>query len=96
MACWCVHGAEPLLPTLLVVVVLDAMGSWASPQPEDFPQFIGHGLNALEQEANPWEDRHWLQNLNPDQHLASKSVSSWVLPYYEVLMQTAHCVKRRQ
>ncbi|WP_255109287.1 class I SAM-dependent methyltransferase [Synechococcus sp. RedBA-s] len=37
---------------------------------------IGHGLNALEQEANPWLDRHWLQNLNLDQHLPMESGSA--------------------
>jgi len=36
---------------------------------------IGHGIKALVQEANPWLDRHWLQNLNLDQQLPLESGS---------------------
>jgi hypothetical protein len=36
---------------------------------------IGAGLNALELEANPRLDRHWLQNLNLDQRLPLESGS---------------------
>jgi SAM-dependent methyltransferase len=52
-------------------VVLDLMSSWVSHLPEDLKtkEMIGHGLNARELEANPRLQRHWLQNLNADQHL---------------------------
>jgi hypothetical protein len=51
------------------------MSTWGSPLPENIPPLIGHGLNALEQEANPRLDRHWLSNLNLDQHLPLESGS---------------------
>ena len=52
-------------------VVLDLMGSWVSHLPEDgtYAEVIGHGLNARELQANPRLSRHWVQNLNTDQHL---------------------------
>ena len=52
-------------------VVLDLMGSWVSHLPEEvtYQEVIGHGLNAEELAANPRLDRHWVQDLNRDQHL---------------------------
>jgi SAM-dependent methyltransferase len=52
-------------------VVLDLMSSWVSHLPEEvtYEMVIGHGLNELELGANPRLDRHWVQNLNSDQHL---------------------------
>jgi len=52
-------------------VVLDLMSSWVSHLPEDgtYAEVIGHGLNARELEANPRLSRHWVQNLNTNQHL---------------------------
>ena len=52
-------------------VVLDLMSSWVSHLPPDvtYGAVIGHGLNGEELAANPRLDRHWLQNLNQDQHL---------------------------
>jgi len=52
-------------------VVLDLMGSWVSHLPEEvtYQEVIGHGLNAQELAANPRLDRHWVQDLNRDQHL---------------------------
>ncbi len=52
-------------------VVLDLMSSWVSHLPSDisYEEVIGHGLNGSELQANPRLDRHWVQNLNQDQHL---------------------------
>ena len=52
-------------------VVLDLMSSWVSHLPEDvdYQSVVGHGLNQEELAANPRLDRHWVQNLNKDQHL---------------------------
>lgn len=52
-------------------VVLDLMGSWVSHLPEDgtYAEVIGHGLNERELQANPRLSRHWVQNLNTNQHL---------------------------
>lgn len=52
-------------------VVLDLMSSWVSHLPEEitYARVIGHGLNGKELAANPRLDRHWLQNLNLNQHL---------------------------
>jgi len=52
-------------------VVLDLMGSWVSHLPEDgtYAEVIGHGLNERELQANPRLSRHWVQNLNINQHL---------------------------
>ena len=52
-------------------VVLDLMSSWVSHLPEEitYQEVIGHGLNAQELAANPRLDRHWVQDLNRDQHL---------------------------
>lgn len=51
--------------------VLDLMSSWVSHLPDDviYGSVIGHGLNAQELAANPRLQRHWVQNLNQDQHL---------------------------
>ncbi|GDX74666.1 hypothetical protein LBMAG40_13230 [Cyanobium sp.] len=53
------------------------MSSWVSHLPENgrYRQVIGHGLNGRELEANPRLDRHWVQNLNQDQHLPLESAS---------------------
>ncbi|MEB3184086.1 MAG: methyltransferase domain-containing protein [Cyanobacteriota bacterium] len=58
-------------------VVLDLMSSWVSHLPEDitYASVIGHGLNERELAANPRLDRHWLQNLNREQHLPLESAS---------------------
>jgi SAM-dependent methyltransferase len=58
-------------------VVLDLMGSWVSHLPEDgtYAEVIGHGLNARELQANPRLSRHWVQNLNTDQHLPLREAS---------------------
>ncbi|MEB3256026.1 MAG: methyltransferase domain-containing protein [Synechococcaceae cyanobacterium] len=52
-------------------VVLDLMSSWVSHLPDDvaYGEVIGHGLNAQELAANPRLTRHWVQNLNQNQHL---------------------------
>ena len=52
-------------------VILDLMSSWVSHLPEDvdYQSVVGHGLNQEELAANPRLDRHWVQNLNKDQHL---------------------------
>ena len=52
-------------------VVLDLMASWVSHLPEEvsYGEVIGHGLNPQELQANPRLNRHWVQNLNRDQHL---------------------------
>jgi len=58
-------------------VVLDLMSSWVSHLPEEvsYASVIGHGLNARELSANPRFERHWVQNLNRDQHLPLESAS---------------------
>ena len=58
-------------------VVLDLMSSWVSHLPEDvaYGEVIGHGLNGQELQANPRLDRHWVQNLNSDQHLPLEDAS---------------------
>jgi len=58
-------------------VVLDLMSSWVSHLPEEvsYASVIGHGLNAKELSANPRLERHWVQNLNRDQHLPLESAS---------------------
>jgi len=58
-------------------VVLDLMSSWVSHLPEDitYASVIGHGLNERELAANPRLDRHWLQNLNREQHLPLETAS---------------------
>ena len=51
--------------------VLDLMSSWVSHLPDEvtYASVIGHGLNGRELAANPRLQRHWVQNLNRDQHL---------------------------
>ena len=58
-------------------VVLDLMSSWVSHLPEEvsYEEVIGHGLNLQELQANPRLDRHWVQNLNVDQHLPLEDAS---------------------
>ena len=57
--------------------VLDLMSSWVSHLPDDvsYDTVVGHGLNPDELAANPRLDRHWVQNLNRDQHLPLNDAS---------------------
>jgi hypothetical protein len=64
-------------------VLLDLMSSWVShlPPEVDYPEVIGHGMNAEELKANPRLARHFIQNLNRDPHLplADASVDAAML-----------------
>lgn len=48
--------------------VLDLMSSWVSHLPDDceYTEVVGHGMNAVELEANPRLTRWFVQNLNQD------------------------------
>ena len=48
--------------------LLDLMSSWVSHLPDDreYAQVVGHGMNAVELEANPRLTRWFMQNLNQD------------------------------
>ena len=48
--------------------VLDLMSSWVSHLPDDreYAEIVGHGMNAVELEANPRLTRWFVQNLNQD------------------------------
>src|SRR5579862_8708082 len=52
-------------------VLLDLMSSWVShlPPDVDYAEVVGHGMNSEELAANPRLSRHFVQNLNRDQHL---------------------------
>jgi hypothetical protein len=53
-------------------VLLDLMSSWVSHLPPeiDYPEVIGHGMNATELAANPRLTRWFVQNLNRETNLA--------------------------
>lgn len=48
--------------------LLDLMSSWVSHLPDDleYAEVVGHGMNAVELEANPRLTRWFVQNLNQD------------------------------
>lgn len=48
--------------------LLDLMSSWVShlPDDRDYAEVVGHGMNAVELEANPRLTRWFVQNLNQD------------------------------
>ena len=48
--------------------LLDLMSSWVShlPGDRDYPEVVGHGMNAAELESNPRLTRWFIQNLNQD------------------------------
>jgi hypothetical protein len=58
-------------------VLLDLMSSWVSHLPKDidYPEVIGHGMNAEELAANPRLSRRFTQNLNRDPVLPLEDAS---------------------
>jgi hypothetical protein len=51
--------------------LLDLMSSWVShlPDDRDYAEVVGHGMNAVELEANPRLSRWFVQNLNQEPEL---------------------------